>query len=128
MFFKGFHMPISPSYEYVEEVHPTAFVRSNASNCRAAARDAECGTEGGVAGADMGGGGGTVGLVCAGSVLGSGFAGAVGSVVFLRVKRLRPILSSLFVQRCESRIYRSSTKKARLITGIAVAANGASAG
>ena len=121
-------MPISASYEYAEEVHPTAFVRGNASNCRAAARNAECGTEGGIAGAGMGRGSGTVGLVCAGSVLGSGFAGAGGSVVFLFVRQLRPILSSLFVQRCGSRIYRSSTNKARLITSIAVAANGSSEG
>jgi hypothetical protein len=66
--------------------------------------------------------------VCADSVLGSGFAGAVGSVVFLFVKQLRPILSSLFAERYGSRIYRSSTKKARLITSIALAANGASEG
>jgi len=44
------------------------------------------------------------------------------------VKQLRPILSSLFAERYGSRIYRSSTKKARLITSIALAANGASEG
>lgn len=92
-------MPVGPGYEYAEEVHPTAFIRGNASSRSADARDAEDGAESGAAGAGMGGGSGNVGLVCADSVLGSGLDGAVGGVVFLFVKQLRPTSSPSFASR-----------------------------
>lgn len=84
MLLTGFSHAIGPSYEYAQELHPTAFVRGNTARYRAAARDAEGDAGGGGAGIDVGGGSGALGLVCFIGVLGRGIAGTGCSVAFLK--------------------------------------------